>query len=71
VSDKLRRKINDRMDQLQCFMETNEHLKNPLLVTMHLESVSKFWSVLSEEDKDYIHGCQHAIEDQLYWKVDE
>ena len=57
------------MDELQAMMENNFHLENPTAVSMHLESVSKFWSVLSEEDRDYIHGCQYAIEEKVEWNV--
>ena len=65
----LKDKINDRMDALQRYTETNEHLVSPGNVLMHIESVSKFWSVLSEEDRDYIHYARHAIEEQMEWKV--
>ena len=57
------------MDELQAMMESNIHLEKPLLVAMQIESVSKFWSVLSEEDRDYIHGCQFALEEKQEWNV--
>lgn len=65
----LREKINQRMDILQTWMEKNYHLKRPEVVSEHIESVSKFWSVLSEEDRDYIQCSQHAIEEQMEWNV--
>ena len=49
-------------------MENNYHLKRPEVVKEHIESVSKFWSVLSEEDRDYIQGCQYAIDEKIEWK---
>ena len=64
---KLREKINTRMDELQAMMDNNVHLTDPLTVAMQAESVSRFWSVLDEEDKDYIQAAQHAVEDQLPW----
>ena len=57
------------MDTLQEYMESNFHLENPEIVSMHIQSVSKFWSVLSEEDRDYIHACQYAVEEQAEWNV--
>jgi len=57
------------MDQLQAWMEANYHLKNPQEVHELTLNVSKFWSVLSEEDRDYIQAAQHAIEDKLEWKI--
>lgn len=65
----LRNKINDRMDALQKLMETNQHLNNPESVISQIESLSKFWSVLNEEDRDYIQGARYAIEEKMEWKV--
>ena len=62
-------KIKERMDQLQEWMEGNHHLENPDDVLGLIESVSKFWSVLSEEDRDYIHGARYAIEEKMEWNV--
>tara|TARA_B100001287_G_scaffold178232_1_gene150290 strand:- start:361 stop:561 length:201 start_codon:yes stop_codon:yes gene_type:complete len=61
-------KIKERMDKLQKWMESNHHIDNPDEVYELTKSVSKFWSVLSEEDKDYIQMAQHAIEDKELWK---
>jgi hypothetical protein len=65
----LQQKIKQRMDQLQEWMESNHHLENPDDVLDLIQSVSKFWSVLQEEDRDYIHGAQYAIEEKMEWKV--
>ena len=56
------------MDKLQKWMESNHHIDNPDEVYELTTSVSKFWSVLSEEDKDYIQMAQHAIKDRELWK---
>lgn len=55
------------MDRLQMFMEDNNHLQNPEAVEDHIKTVAKFWPALSEEDRDYIHGCRHAIEEKISW----
>ena len=62
-------KIKQRMDQLQEWMESNYHIENSKEVYALSTSVSKFWSVLSEEDRDYIQAAQHAIEDKVEWKI--
>ena len=67
----VQKKINERMDILQNWMENNYHLKRPEVVKEHIESISKFWSVLLEEDRDYIQGCQYAIEEKYEWKIAE
>ena len=55
------------MDRLQMFMEDNNHLQNPEAVEDHIKTVAKFWPALSEEDRDYIDGCRHAIEEKISW----
>tara|TARA_Y100000385_G_C12666315_1_gene455991 strand:- start:221 stop:454 length:234 start_codon:yes stop_codon:yes gene_type:complete len=66
----LRKKINQRMDILQAWMEVDYHLRNPEVVYDHSLTISKFWSVLSEEDKEYIQCVQSAIDDKstISWR---
>ena len=67
----VRDKIKARMDQLQDMMENNIHLERQYDVDDHITTISKFWSVLSDEDKDYIHACRHALEYQSRWEIEE
>jgi hypothetical protein len=69
----LKNKINERMDILQDWMEQDYHLERPEVVYEHTLSVSKFWSVLSEEDKDYIQCVQSAIDTKstISWRNNE
>lgn len=62
-------KIKERMDILQNWMEQNYHLRRPQVVLEHIETITKFWSVMVDEDKDYIHGARYAIEEKADWKV--
>jgi len=68
----LRDKLNERMDLLQHHMENNYHLTGDEaceeLVTL-IDRVTFAWHMLSEEDQDYIHGCQYAIEEQITWEL--
>ena len=63
----LRNTINKRMDILQTWMEENYHLTRPEVVLEHIETVSKFWSALSEEDREYIQCARYAIEEKMEW----
>ena len=65
----LRKKINNRMDVLQHMMETQQHLTSGGLVLDQMASISKFWSSLSEEDKEYIECARYALEHQSEWDV--
>jgi hypothetical protein len=65
----LKEKIKLRMDVLQKMMEGNLHLTDPEVVENQISNVTKFWSVLSEEDKDYIEGARYALEEEMEWKL--
>ena len=69
----LKTKINQRMDKLQEMMENDYHFQEPDEVYEHTLTVSKFWSVLSVEDRDYIQAAQDAIETKsdISWKRDD
>ena len=64
-------KIKDRMDHLQQLMEGNNHLKRPEYVLDVVESVSKFWSALEEEDKEYIQIASDCIRTGTKWNIPE
>ena len=63
----LREKIDNRMDQLQSWMESNYHLENAQEVYDHTLTISKFWSVMSEEDREYVQMAQNACEEKQVW----
>ena len=60
------------MDILQNWMEQDYHMKKPDVVYDHTLTISKFWSILSEEDKEYIQCAQDAIETKstISWRPD-
>ena len=65
----LKEKIQARLDQLEMLMYENYHLKNPDEVYNQTLHISKFWSILSEEDRDFVQGCQHALEEKIVWSL--
>lgn len=66
----IRDRINTRMDELQRMMESNVHLKDPERVYDHTMTITKFWSVLDDGDRDYIECARYAIEEKREWVVD-
>ena len=62
-------KIETRLNHLEELLKGQAHIDRPEYVKDVISWVSKFWSVLSEEDKDYIHGAQYALEEKREWKV--
>ena len=65
----LRDKLDRRMDELQMCMEANFHLTAPMTVSLLIDKITFAWSVLSEEDRDYVQAAQHAIEEGTPWGV--
>ena len=64
----LQEKINDRLNNLQTKLENDDHLTDSEQIVELIDSISKFWSVLDEDDKDYIQAARHAIENRMEWK---
>lgn len=60
-------KIHTRMKTLEMQMDNNIHLSAPYSVITTVYSITKFWNVLSEEDRDYVQCAQHAIESKSKW----
>ena len=69
--ERYREQITQDMDLLQAMMESNTHISNPQKVLDHMETIRFKWVFLSEEDRDYIHGCDFAIEEQTRWNTDD
>ena len=66
----LKERIQYRLDQIEMLMHRDYHLKNPNEVYNQTLQVSKFWSILSEEDRDFIQGVQDSIEEGWSWQTD-
>lgn len=63
----LRTKITHRLDQLQAIMESNKHIDDPHQATVLANQISMCWSILSEEDRNYLQCAQDAIEMGSNW----
>ncbi len=63
----IRQRIQVRLDELAKLLETQSHIHAPELVTEKIESVAKFWSALSEEEREYIGSVRLVVQDKLNW----
>ncbi len=63
----IRERIQTRLDELASLLESQAHIHAPELVTEKLESVAKFWSALSEEEREFISAVRLAKNDQIRW----
>ena len=59
------------MNELQTLMESNVHLKDFLKAATVIDNAAKYWSVLSEEDREYVDAARYALNEQLPWKVEK
>jgi hypothetical protein len=65
----VRERIQSRLDEISKLLETQSHIHAPELVTEKIESVAKFWTILSEEEREFIAALRIAKNDQIQWKV--
>jgi hypothetical protein len=68
MTQELRNKIESRMKHLELLMNGQAHLDRPEYTFSVIESVSKFWSILDEADKDYIQCASAAAEEKVRWE---
>lgn len=58
------------MDTLEDMMTKNRHLGDENAraeLDAVIGSLSPFWRVLSEEDRDFINAARFAMEEQMRW----
>lgn len=64
-------KIKARLDDLESGLREGRHLASDeerAQMEHVVASISKFFSTLSEEDRDFLNAARYAIEDGLEWK---
>lgn len=64
-----RAKINAMLDLLERSLKEQKHLSDPASVLELIDSISVFWSVIGEEDREYVQFAHHALEEQFEWKI--
>ena len=64
-----RAKIDAKLDLLEQSLKEQKHLSDPTFVFELIDSISIFWSVLDEEDREYVQFAHHALEEQFEWNV--
>ena len=51
-------------------MKVQQHLNKEHIVEvfMLIESCSKYWRVLDEEDRDFLNSVRYAVEERIRWE---
>lgn len=74
MTESVREKIKSRLDELEASLKAGKHLlansdEDEMLEVYKLtESISKFWRILSDEEKDLIQAARIAILEQRAWE---
>ena len=67
----VRHKIQTRLDRLEAQLKAGEHLRSAegvVAVLTTIASVTKFWRVMTDEERDFVNAARVAIEEGLEWK---
>lgn len=64
----IREKIKERMDTVEMALKQGQHLSEPDEFQNQMDNVTKFWSSLSEEDRDFLNAARFAVEENLLWE---
>jgi hypothetical protein len=57
----IRKKIEQRMDDLENSLKMQTHLKAPTAVGDMIESISKFYSILTEDQREFVQCARLAV----------
>ena len=65
----IRQRIEARLNLLESMLTSQRHISDPDAAYQTIDSVSKFYSVLTEEQREFVHAARWAIEEQKEWKT--
>jgi len=63
----IRQRIEDRLNLVEQMLISQQHLSDPAEVLDALATVSKFYSVLSEEQREFVQAARWAVEERKDW----
>jgi hypothetical protein len=65
---KIHEKITGIIDEIQTIMDSDTHLdQNAEKLEGLLSKVSIYWAHIDDENSDYIHAVQYAIDHKISW----
>lgn len=64
----IQERIKSKMDHLQKLMESNAHLSRNEYVLSVIDAAGKYFTAMSEEDKEYLQIARSVVEDKKEWK---
>jgi len=61
--------VEKKMNVLELYMNTQEHINSPPKVANVIESLSIYWAHIPDGDKDYIECAREAMKNGTEWLV--
>ena len=65
----IQEKIKLKLDDLEQSLINGKHLTEPLQVEMQLSSLSIYFHLMTDSDRDYVNCARTALEDNIEWKI--
>ncbi len=66
----IRQRIEDRLNLVEQMLISRKHISDPAEVLDALASVSKFYSVLSEEQREFVQAARWATDNKNLWNAE-
>ena len=63
----IRQRIEERLNLLESMLTSQQHMSDPDFALKTISSVSKFYSVLTEEQREFIQAARLAVEEGKDW----
>jgi hypothetical protein len=67
LREQIRHKVIQRLDDIERMVKQQVHLTNPEKVVDLLSEVDKFFTVLTEDEKDFIGAVSFATRTKTRW----
>lgn len=62
-------KIKQKLDVLELSLINGKHLSEPLEFEKQLSSLSLYFHLMTDSDRDYVNCARTALEDQIAWRI--
>ena len=66
----IRQRIEERLNLLESMLTAQKHITNPDDVLETIASVSKFYSVLSEEQREFVQAARWVTDSRNVWRLE-
>jgi hypothetical protein len=63
----IRQRINSELDEIEAKMKAQTHLTNPQEIIYHVENVSKYFSIMNEDEKEFVGAVSYALRTKIRW----